>query len=524
MRVFVLCTGRCGSTTFSRACRHATNFTSGHESRVRRVGSDRLEYPPQHIEVDNRLSWFLGRLDAKYGDEALFVHLVRDSAATVDSFLRRFDRSSIMRGYAHGILMGTDAEPIDICRDYVETVNANIAFFLRSKDPSRVMTVRLEHVKEDFARFWNWIGAEGDAEAALREWDTRYRQDPAVPAVGRSPAPPEAPNLLVATRFGLGIRDQRWFDHRLQLIEAVTAPSLASQTRQDFTWAVFVDPDLKRSIRAELERIIAPAGHPVVVDTAPYNAKSVLGLAKKLKLPRHGYGLTARIDDDDAWRRDTVEKVSGIATTWLQRHHEERRPGAAITFAHGLEWIMYDAIDIDKMVQHQHVVRPQSLRPYTNPFHSMSVFVLANLTTRIAATSGKHSEMASTLSQQGFDILVQEDPDMWLYVRHKQVVSSLQKARGSSQAIDVSQLEQHFGINGNLVATYIANANEHGYAVEKRTVWRRTDLTRKLRQVDKRLAESNLPSAEQAELSRQRDDLLEELARISENLIAPIGP
>ena len=59
-RVFVLCTGRCGSTTFARAAAHATNFTAKHESRTYKLGAQRLAYPDNHIEVDNRLAWWRG--------------------------------------------------------------------------------------------------------------------------------------------------------------------------------------------------------------------------------------------------------------------------------------------------------------------------------------------------------------------------------------------------------------------------------------------------------------------------------
>lgn len=56
MNVFVLNSGRCGSTTFIAACRHITNYSSGHESRATLIGEERLAYPTQHIEADNRLS------------------------------------------------------------------------------------------------------------------------------------------------------------------------------------------------------------------------------------------------------------------------------------------------------------------------------------------------------------------------------------------------------------------------------------------------------------------------------------
>ena len=173
MNVFILCTGRCGSTTFIEACRHITNFTAEHESRARMIGDERLNYPPQHIEADNRLSWFLGRLDRKYGDSACYVHLKRNDRKTAQSLLNRFD-AGIMRAYAAGILMRKDAhhEPIDVCLDYCETVNANIEAFL--KDKSNTLTVTLEHAKEGFRAFWSQIGAQGDLEAALHEWDVCY--------------------------------------------------------------------------------------------------------------------------------------------------------------------------------------------------------------------------------------------------------------------------------------------------------------------------------------------------------------
>ena len=79
--VFVLCTGRCGSTTFDRACRHMTNWTAGHETRSHLTGPDRFAYPPRHIEADNRLSWMLGRLEQAYGADAAYVHLTRDAEA-----------------------------------------------------------------------------------------------------------------------------------------------------------------------------------------------------------------------------------------------------------------------------------------------------------------------------------------------------------------------------------------------------------------------------------------------------------
>lgn len=173
MRVFILNSGRCGSMTFIHACRHITNFTAGHESRVRLIGAARLDYPDQHIEADNRLAWVLGRLDRVHGDQARYLHLGRDRLATAASFARRAS-FGIMKAYREGILLegepGQSAE--DIALDYLDTVEANIALFLRDK--RQRMDFRLEHAQRDFRSFWDWIGAEGDLERALAEWDRRH--------------------------------------------------------------------------------------------------------------------------------------------------------------------------------------------------------------------------------------------------------------------------------------------------------------------------------------------------------------
>lgn len=173
MNVFVLCTGRCGSMTFAKAFGHAWNYSSGHETLSGVIGAQRLAYPQRHIEADNRLAWFLGRLDEAYGDRAAYIHLRRDRAATAASFERRY-REGIIYAYRSAILMGANeyVPPRSVCLDYVDTVNANILAFLRDK--TSVFTVNLESARGDFAAAWSGVGAEGDIDAALSEWDIRY--------------------------------------------------------------------------------------------------------------------------------------------------------------------------------------------------------------------------------------------------------------------------------------------------------------------------------------------------------------
>ncbi len=174
MNVFVLNTGRCGSDAFAHACQAMTNFTSAHESRTSLVGNDRLDYPDDHVEVDNRLSWYLGRLDQKYGQRGYYVHLQRDLDKVVASYARRHGRG-VMSGFEHGILIrdkrrDAPISPEELALEVCTTITANIESFLHDK-PHR-LTVRLENIEEDFRKFWEWIGAEGDLETALRSFSS----------------------------------------------------------------------------------------------------------------------------------------------------------------------------------------------------------------------------------------------------------------------------------------------------------------------------------------------------------------
>lgn len=200
MNVFILNTGRCGSTTFVEACKHMRNYTSAHESRKSIVGKGRLSYKDSHIESDNRLSWFLGRLEKEYGDKAFYVHLKRDRLGTAQSFAKRLSPGLIINAYSNGIYtrLPDNRDPLEISLDYYDTVNANIEAFLQNKTDK--MTVSLENIKEDFETFWNRIGAEGDLAAALNEWDLAYN------ASDRDSAPPPKKKPFIPRLTGKLVR------------------------------------------------------------------------------------------------------------------------------------------------------------------------------------------------------------------------------------------------------------------------------------------------------------------------------
>lgn len=177
VNVFVLCTGRCGSLTLARALGHITNWTSGHESRAHLL-KGRLDYPDRHIEVDNRLAWFLGGLATRYDDDhTLYVHLRRDPAAVAESYSHRFYvRAGIMHAFGAGIIRGRRHVPApdrpQAARMYVDAVEENLAEFLAHR--RHTMTMRIEQPHEPLDALWRRIGAEGDRQAAHTELNQRH--------------------------------------------------------------------------------------------------------------------------------------------------------------------------------------------------------------------------------------------------------------------------------------------------------------------------------------------------------------
>ena len=183
MRVIVLGTGRCGTTTFVRACQHLTNYTAGHETRAHLIGPDRFAYPDQHVEADNRLSWFLGELGQRFPD-AHYVHLLRDREEVARSYLNRWGTKSIIRPFGQAIVMHweewSERERLEVCRFYVDTVTANVDAFLEGR---AFTTMWLHEARESFPAFLDRIGAEGDLPAAAAEWAIRHNRSAPLSAV-----------------------------------------------------------------------------------------------------------------------------------------------------------------------------------------------------------------------------------------------------------------------------------------------------------------------------------------------------
>jgi hypothetical protein len=334
-----------------------------------------------------------------------------------------------------------------------------------------------------------------------------------------------APTLAISTPFGIGVRDPAWFAHRLVLLSSITAPSLLAQHDQDFHWALFADPDLPEDVQRALAKILAPfEGRATVHPGSDYKSDRFLGLAQERGLADgEGNVFTARIDDDDAWSRQTVGTARDRAAAWLRDH--AAAPGLGFTFERGLEWIMYEMVDVDVLQKHGHEVRREATaRSYSIPFLGTSVFVLSRASGQLSAISAGHSNMPGLLRKRGYQVdVIQTERPMWMYCRHKQAGSALQKARGEGMEVSLAELALEFGVDEALTARYLESADMYGYSVVKRIKRYRGEREGELREVSRRLED---PSTSEAQRSRLKDDearLREEILEMSEDVVGDLA-
>lgn len=329
------------------------------------------------------------------------------------------------------------------------------------------------------------------------------------------------PKLLIATRLGLGIRDPAWFAHRLAVMSAITAPSLLAQDDQEYEWGIFVGPDCPDSAFQSLEGIVEPFMGRAFIDSNGHSSENLLRIAANRGLVQpSGHLFTGRIDDDDAWARETVRTARNRLSSWLEQGNPAA--GLGLTFDKGLVWVMYDMLDVKHLqLEGDETLRRASLRPYTHPFTGISGFVCSHISDGMSAISAGHQEVPERLYENGFEINVVSTPDpMWLYCRHKQTDSTVERAAKSEKLdIDLEFLGNRFGINVSQAASYISGEQGYGYSIGKGLAPKRGELRVAIRETRRKMSDGGLSAVEVDALRERATQLESEYAQLGEDLI-----
>lgn len=184
--VFVISSGRTATTTFAQAASHLPGWTADHETRVSLPLADRVDYPEHHIEADNRLLFYLPQLETRFGDDALYVYLVRDPEKIAQSYAKRWHLTvSVVRAYTHGLRMIPRVSEDDVlshCRDFVAYADQTFRAFLDRQ--TNVQFFDIEDAETEFTAFARHLGLDAP-EAALAVWRETHNANPPASAVTR---------------------------------------------------------------------------------------------------------------------------------------------------------------------------------------------------------------------------------------------------------------------------------------------------------------------------------------------------
>jgi hypothetical protein len=170
MNIFVTGTGRCGTTTFSKACSHIKNYTSGHETKA---GIINRKYPNNHIEVDPRLFWNINKFfDLNNSLDYYIVHLIREPKSCINSIASRKSTKNLWIPFTYQKKNPSKEEIFLASENYYYFVNSTISKVF--ENCSNYQLFKLENAEEDWYNFWNNIQAKGDYEKALKEFKIKY--------------------------------------------------------------------------------------------------------------------------------------------------------------------------------------------------------------------------------------------------------------------------------------------------------------------------------------------------------------
>lgn len=208
---------------------------------------------------------------------------------------------------------------------------------------------------------------------------------------------------VLATRLGIGIYDQSWFDYRLALFETITVASMTNQTSQDFTWLIVVDTNMPTRARTTVETATAHLTNTHILDVefkTDFRKTIATWCTDHATRTNTPHILTSRLDDDDALHTHAFERIQSEATDFLTTSHHQH---AVFSLNIGTMWL------------------PAQRRGYTryHDSHSLGLSLMEPADNITTVYSRPHREIKQRLTPQGTHIRgIDGDKRWWLYAAH----------------------------------------------------------------------------------------------------------
>src|SRR5919106_3228902 len=233
---------------------------------------------------------------------------------------------------------------------------------------------------------------------------------------------------LVLTRFNLrwataGYRpdqDPGWLEERFELFERFCAPSVTSQTEEDFDWVIFCD---EATSPEALDRLASLDGRirVALVPPWPETGGSVERLlARHYARPDAQLVLSTRLDNDDALSRHALGRVRELIPTFLATGNER--------------WLHNPALGYRLDVQGRRLFE---LSLHNSPFPTMFERAASGPVGPYVSSHGRLHEMFPTFQDDG--------ARLWVQVVHGGNVSN--QVRPGDREVQIHELGADFVID-----------------------------------------------------------------------------
>lgn len=119
-----------------------------------------------------------------------------------------------------------------------------------------------------------------------------------------------------------------WLSHRFELFESYCLPSIFNQSIQKFKWLIYLDIDTPDKYKSKFEywQRLAHNITPVYVKPKAILVQQINSDIARLISPTCTHIITSRLDNDDALRIDTIEKI---------QYHFETTNSISLNFSKG---------------------------------------------------------------------------------------------------------------------------------------------------------------------------------------------
>ena len=227
---------------------------------------------------------------------------------------------------------------------------------------------------------------------------------------------------ILITRYGIGVKDPRWFKNRLPFFKFLTLPSIVGQLDESRRWVLRIEAEtIPKEALNEIKEIISISRYILVADKS-LSFESILPLNPDQSL------ITSRIDDDDALRRDYFDNIEAQINE-LGKNNDVPE---FFTFWRGIR------LDLNG----------RSAKGLQFPFFSCSVHCRSQLGSGIDCYSFPHSGIQKHCEDKGFDYhIIENEAPAWIYLRHELADSKNRLIVSADPEIELNEVNENFDVD-----------------------------------------------------------------------------